>query len=298
MTIQQLQYILEIYRTASISMAAENLFVAQANLSNAVRALEKELGFPIFIRSNKGVRPTQAGMRVIEQAGEIMVHQKKILSIKNTNSISCHIGGLIYTPVREAYIKLCLEQSDMERIDISYNIVSFSEAVEQLFLSTIDVAVCFSGRSSVPQRQRLAESKGLQMEELCKVPLVIRIGPKHPLYKEANIELSEFSKYIFVDSPNSTYLYNNEFLAVMKPDMRRIVRVSDPESKQRLVSASDTMYSVGAKLPREFNQRYMFRSIPICSMDSYTMSILSRKGKKSPEVCRYIQLLQEEMENL
>ena len=47
MTIQQLQYILEVHRTGSISKAANNLYLAQPNLSNAIRSLEQELGFPV-----------------------------------------------------------------------------------------------------------------------------------------------------------------------------------------------------------------------------------------------------------
>ena len=69
MTIQQLQYILEVHRTGSISKAANNLYLAQPNLSNAIRSLEQELGFPVFIRSNKGIRPTEQGLLVLEEAG-------------------------------------------------------------------------------------------------------------------------------------------------------------------------------------------------------------------------------------
>lgn len=46
MTTQQIQYILEVCRTGSMSKAAEHLYVAQPNLSNSIRALERELGFP------------------------------------------------------------------------------------------------------------------------------------------------------------------------------------------------------------------------------------------------------------
>ena len=58
MTIQQVQYILEVSQTGSISRAASNLFLAQSNLSSAIRSLEQELGFPIFTRSNRGIQPT------------------------------------------------------------------------------------------------------------------------------------------------------------------------------------------------------------------------------------------------
>ena len=46
MTIQQLQYVLEISRTGSVSKAAKTLYLSQPNLSNAIKNLENELGIP------------------------------------------------------------------------------------------------------------------------------------------------------------------------------------------------------------------------------------------------------------
>ena len=43
MNTQHLQYIIEIERTRSISQAAENLFMAQPNLSKAIKELEETL---------------------------------------------------------------------------------------------------------------------------------------------------------------------------------------------------------------------------------------------------------------
>ena len=80
MTIQQLQYILEVHRTGSISKAANNLYLAQPNLSNAIRSLEQELGFPVFIRSNKGIRPTEQGFLVLEEAGQMLESYERMLS--------------------------------------------------------------------------------------------------------------------------------------------------------------------------------------------------------------------------
>jgi len=57
-TIQQLQYILEVNRVGTITQAAKNLFVSHSSVSNAIRALEEELGFAVFDRSRQGAVPT------------------------------------------------------------------------------------------------------------------------------------------------------------------------------------------------------------------------------------------------
>jgi hypothetical protein len=48
------KYAIKIERTRSITRAAENLYMAQPNLSKAVKELEYTVGFSIFERTTKG----------------------------------------------------------------------------------------------------------------------------------------------------------------------------------------------------------------------------------------------------
>ena len=57
MTIQQLQYILEVNRTRSITQAAKNLYVTQAGISSAISSLEDELGFRSSPAAGRGLCP-------------------------------------------------------------------------------------------------------------------------------------------------------------------------------------------------------------------------------------------------
>lgn len=72
MNTQQLQYLVEIERTRSISQAAKNLFIGQPNLSRILRDTESTLGFPIFERTRKGVRPTEKGVLFLQHARNIL----------------------------------------------------------------------------------------------------------------------------------------------------------------------------------------------------------------------------------
>ena len=66
------QYVIEVDRTNSITQAAENLFIAQPNLSKAIKELEANLGFKIFKRTSKGVIPTPRGVTFLEHARRIV----------------------------------------------------------------------------------------------------------------------------------------------------------------------------------------------------------------------------------
>ena len=75
------KYAVEVERTRSISKAAENLFMAQPNLSKAIKELEDSLGITIFQRTSKGVVPTQQGAEFLKYAKNILTELDKMESI-------------------------------------------------------------------------------------------------------------------------------------------------------------------------------------------------------------------------
>ncbi len=67
------KYAIEVERTGSITQAADNLFMAQPNLSKAIKELEDTLGISIFKRTSKGMMATEKG-------AEFLVYAKNILA--------------------------------------------------------------------------------------------------------------------------------------------------------------------------------------------------------------------------
>lgn len=61
MEIRQLRYFIEVRRTGSISLAAENLGLTQPALSQQIALLERELKTALFERSRRGMALTEAG---------------------------------------------------------------------------------------------------------------------------------------------------------------------------------------------------------------------------------------------
>lgn len=58
MNILYLKYALEVAKTGSIMKAADRLYMAQPNLSRAIKELESSLGISIFERTGRGMVPT------------------------------------------------------------------------------------------------------------------------------------------------------------------------------------------------------------------------------------------------
>ncbi len=72
MRLEQLQYIIEIADTGSVSSASQNLFIAQPSISQSLSKLEKELGVTLFNRTRTGMEPTEIGTHIISSARIIM----------------------------------------------------------------------------------------------------------------------------------------------------------------------------------------------------------------------------------
>ena len=98
MNIIYLKYAVEVARIGSLSKAAEALYVAQPNLSRAIKELEKELGITIFDRNSKGMSLTpdgekliQYGKKILQQIDEVQNMFKEEQSKKEVFSISVRL---------------------------------------------------------------------------------------------------------------------------------------------------------------------------------------------------------------
>ncbi|USD68032.1 LysR family transcriptional regulator [Vibrio sp. SCSIO 43136] len=69
---------LEVSRTLHIRIAAENLFITQAAVSSRIKQLENELGVLLFDRSNKRLKLTPEGHKLVKYANEFLAMWQKI----------------------------------------------------------------------------------------------------------------------------------------------------------------------------------------------------------------------------
>ena len=81
MNIQQLEYIIAVDNHRHFSKAAEASFVTQPTLSMMIQKLEEELGVKLFDRSQLPVKPTEIGIRLINQARLAMAQLNQIKEI-------------------------------------------------------------------------------------------------------------------------------------------------------------------------------------------------------------------------
>ena len=69
---KQLLCLLEVYRSCNIQAAANKLYMTHQGLSRIIRTLEEELGESLFIRSNRGLLPTDFAKALVPHVQKIL----------------------------------------------------------------------------------------------------------------------------------------------------------------------------------------------------------------------------------
>lgn len=86
-------YVYEVYKEKSFSKAAHNLYISQPYLSAKIKAIEEELGAPIFDRSTTPIRLTAVGEVYIKAAEDISKIEEQVESYVN-NMNTLRVGHL------------------------------------------------------------------------------------------------------------------------------------------------------------------------------------------------------------
>lgn len=208
MTLQQLQYLMEVYRTGSVSRAAKNLYLAQSSLSASISALEKELGFSIFIRSKNGMMPTVEGARAIEQAARICEsYQRMTASVPSLRHVRISAPSL--TALDRAFLQVVKENRD------SYFTLDFfitAEAVRKLAAFELDAVILLNHTPRLPAVEALLRAKAFSYQKLACLPVTVQVGPGHDLYECDTILPEQLEGQTLIDDLNDP-LVDNEYLS-------------------------------------------------------------------------------------
>lgn len=233
MTLDQINYVLEINRTGSFSRAAENLFITQSALSLTVQNLERELGREIFTRTSKGVFPTMFGKTFIRYISPISTQIAQIdslfLSGKTPQTLSfilANDGFQVASKVfSELFDKYETANIYMKLLENYSNEAKSLVATGQADIGFIRVWTCYQ---KIEQQQMGA--MGLSYQALAECDLAIGIGPNNPLYHE-NISL------ITPDMLKGFPLAQHEYMDG-SPYEDIVSRVGIPVPQSRVVTSS------------------------------------------------------------
>ncbi|MEA5059419.1 MAG: LysR family transcriptional regulator [Clostridia bacterium] len=225
------QYAATVARTGSITQAAEELFMAQPNLSKAIRELEDSLGIEIFRRTPKGMVPTAEGEMFLRYANNVLEQLERMEALGRTGSEALRFCVVLphSAYLADAAARLIEEQPIAGEIRLRE--MEGVGALREVQEGRADLAVV---RHSLPQEASfldLVSHGGLHAECLWEYDAQLTLHATHPLAQRETVEASELS-----DWPE-LFFWNDELLRRPSTAARRIF-LSERAAVPGLLSAT------------------------------------------------------------
>jgi len=211
MELRHLRYFIAVAEERTFTRAAKRLGIQQPPLSQQVRALERELGFALFLRVPKGVELTRGGQVFLDEARAIIERvgvatsraarsaqgEDGILRLGVTTSAAAHgVVPDIIRMFRASYPGVAIEVRDGNAADLT-------DAVER---ERIDVAIL---RSPVTKSQDLLFHTISAQELLAVLPIDHPIARAAQMRIPPHVRLRELAKesFLLVRRPGAPGLY-------------------------------------------------------------------------------------------
>ncbi|MEU4678934.1 LysR family transcriptional regulator [Micromonospora sp. NPDC023737] len=198
MDIRKLEVFLTVAEERSFTRAAERLRVAQSAVSTTVRALERDLGTPLFDRTTQRVELTEAGRALRPEAARILA------SVEAARELVAQVGqglrgtlrlGILHglTPgrVREA---IAAFRAEYPLVEISLTAPGGGgslDHLERIRDGSLELAVVITPGSE----------PGIRRQVLSTEEVVLACPPDHPLTGRNGVDLADLADESFIEFP-------------------------------------------------------------------------------------------------
>jgi len=232
--LRQLRYFVAVAEAGSLTRAAGELHIAQQSLSEQIRALEAQLGAPLFERSSRGVNLTDVGTVLLREARPLLAQAERAL--ETTRRAARGEGGTLRVGFLSSVANYMLPpvmRAFRERhpeVTLHVEDVLIAALVEKLRTGELD-----AGLSRPPLVDDLAS------EVVLSEPVAAVLPEGHPLAGRAELTLAELADEPWVLTPRASWppwhrQYDRDFAAAgFQP--RVVQQATSPQNLLALVAA-------------------------------------------------------------
>lgn len=287
MKLEHLKYALEVEKQASISKAAENLFLNQPHLSKAIKELEDNVGITVFNRTPKGVVPTKDGAEFLMYAKSIVSQIEEVENMYKNKDVDMHkfnVSVPMACYVAQAFIDFVTELKSAKSIDISYRETNSLVAIQSVCDNEDNIAIIRYQTKYEKYFLQFLEERSLVSEPLWEFEYQLIMSVQNPLAMEKEIEYKDLSDYIEI---THGYLTVPSIPAALAMKMRsrdkekKEIAVFERESQFELLKNIHTTYMWTSPTPAN-----ILNSMPLvekkCNLpdNSYKDILIKREGYK------------------
>lgn len=294
MTFQQLHYLMEVYRTGSVSKAAEKLFVSRPSVSITINTLEEELGYPIFFRTAQGLTPTSQGKQFLEYAAKITETQRLMAQIGKETKSRFVIAASNHPPINNAIANLIDAHRDNRELSFTIDKCSYAKMPERLRTLDLDIFISWQFEQNMLEQESLLEKHGLKRKVHETLPCVICIGPGHRLYHKPDLSPRDLERDRFIDTQNSELFSYRPIRSIMRIDPELVLPSTNVAISNELIRRG-IAYTIRRMPPKDIIEEFGFRCIPIEGIARHLVSIWNPANPLLPVIEQLMALLDEEV---
>lgn len=258
---QQLQYLVEIERTRSISLAAANLYMGQPNLSRMLREMEANVGFSIFERTRRGVRPTQQGVLFLQHARNMLREAEFIeqLGPRHTHANRFRICIPRSFVFMEQVSQFLQSLSKSSNLDAVIRECHPRQALEFLDSGSAEIAIIRYSMEYQDYFSEQAVQRKLALLPLSTTEYQIILSAANPLAAHQQISKEEISSFTEI-------LHRDVFYPAGKgTDVERKIYAVDRMAQQQLLRNLPNAYLWAEPLPADLLHEVSLKQLPCAS---------------------------------
>ncbi|WP_312113746.1 LysR family transcriptional regulator [Brevibacillus reuszeri] len=199
MELRQLEYFMVLSRELHFTKAADRLGITQPTLSHQIKALEDEIGMPLFDRLGKKIAITEAGFILAEQCKTIFsaldYAKDQINELQQVRGGSISIAAL--PGELTDLVSTLLFDFHKNYPDVKVRIISSDEITELILLNEIDFGVTIATADNTAGDERI-RSIPLYEDEFFLV-----VSHDHPLATREDVRFSELTSLPLILFPES-----------------------------------------------------------------------------------------------
>ncbi|HWD69391.1 MAG TPA: LysR family transcriptional regulator [Solirubrobacteraceae bacterium] len=198
MELRQLRAFVAIAEEGTFTAASDRLVLVQSAVSATIRALERELGTPLFERTTRRVALTDAGRALLPEARATLEASR--LAVDAVDQVKGGVRGTVSIGIMQATASHAVSvprliagfQAEHPLVTVTVRHVGGSENIAaHVREGSLDLGIL-----SLP-----GEASGLELTELGREPMLLACPPGHALAQRASVSLAELADEPFVDGP-------------------------------------------------------------------------------------------------
>ena len=263
MNLTDLKYVIEIDKRGSISQTAKEIYIAQPNLSKAIKNLENEFQIQIFDRSSKGVKATREGQTFLEHARRVIQDVEELCDSygkKRREKLNLRICVPRASYIAHAFAEYVSQLDEQMELDMDFRETSTMTTIDNVGQNGYNLGIIRYQRRKQEDYQSLLQLRNLEMQVFNEFDYLLLTSADGELAQKdfhTPGELSEGVEILHGDSrlPNGEYIeFYKEGREAYRP--KKKIYIFERGSQFDILREVKNSYMWVSPMPENILERY------------------------------------------